>query len=30
MRDENYFIEQATRDKMRFIQVLNEIIGEHK
>ena len=30
MRDENYFVEQATRDKIRFIQVLNEIIGEHK
>lgn len=30
MRDEDYFIRQATRDKMRFIQILNEIIGEHK
>ena len=30
MRDEDYFIEQAIRDKMRFIQILNEIIGEHK
>jgi hypothetical protein len=30
MRDEDYFIRQATRDKMRFIEILDEIIGEHK
>lgn len=28
--DPEYYLNQATRDKMRFIQILDDIIGEHK